>query len=96
MKLNGGLVGKDVLLQLWGAFACLLHHACEDDFFPAALWVVTNGRFSHSAWNLAKILNEKFGQELFVLIDGNKLKRLMPEEFSAADYLAERPSTIVY
>ncbi len=78
LKLNGGQVGKDVLFHLWGAFACMLHHAREDKCFPDAIWVVTNGKFSGAARWFARVVNEGFGRELFVLVDGRKLEQLMP------------------
>lgn len=80
LKLNGGQVGREVLLHLWGAFACMLHHGREDDLFPDAIWVVTNGKFSGAARRFVRVLNDGFGRELFVLVDGRKLEQLMSEE----------------
>ncbi|MDI6884393.1 MAG: hypothetical protein QMD00_04630 [Hadesarchaea archaeon] len=66
-------------VHIWGAFACLLHNASDEDTTPAALWVIANGRFTQAACTLARALNNRFGRELFVLIDGLELERLMPE-----------------
>ena len=77
LRSNGGHVRKEVLLKLLGAFTCLFYKEFDESNGPDAIWVVTNGNFSHSAKNLAKALNEGLGREFFVLVDGNKLKGLI-------------------
>ena len=77
LRRGRGLVEKSALLQIWGAFTCMLYKDYDQSFGPDSIWVVTNGKFSEEAWDLAMAINEGLGRELFVLIDGDKLKRLM-------------------
>ena len=77
LKREGSLVEKSALLQIWGAFTCMLYKDYDQSFGPDTIWVVTNGKFSEESWDLAMAINEGLGRELFVLIDGNKLQRLM-------------------
>ena len=77
LRRGRGLVKKSVLLQIWGAFTCMLYKDYDQSFGPDSIWVVTDGKFSEEAWDLVMAINEGLGRELFVLIDGDKLKRLM-------------------
>lgn len=84
LKRNGGRVGINTLVNLWGAYTYIWFAAHANGFRPNKIWVVSNGKFSSSAKRFALIVNQLMEQEFFTLIDGRKLEKLMPGGASRA------------
>lgn len=79
LKRNGGRVGVNTLVNLWGAYTYLWFAAHTNGFRPNRIWVVSNGKFSRAAKQFALMVNQLMEQEFFTLIDGRRLEKLMPE-----------------
>lgn len=76
LKRNGGYVGTEVPLNLWGAYTYLQLADVGNGFTPDRIWVVTNGRFSAAARAFCRAVNQTMEREFFVLVDGRRLERL--------------------
>lgn len=76
LKRNGGHVGIEVPLNLWGAYTYLQLAGVGNGFTPDRIWVVTNGRFSASARAFCRAVNQTMQREFFVLVDGRRLEKL--------------------